>query len=71
VERLEDCSVGGRRLCFFKASLRTPRYVLAESGREGCESLPNDEEKENDEVVGRVSGKGMVRGFVSCISRQP
>jgi hypothetical protein len=33
--------------------------VLAERGREGCESLLKEEEKEKDEVVGRVKGKGM------------
>jgi len=61
LERFEDCSVGVSRLCFFKTLRSTPRYVLAESGRDGCESLLKYEEKENEEVVGSVNGKGILR----------
>ena len=60
LERLLDCSFGGRRLWRLSASRRTPRYVLADSGREGCESLLKNVEKANEEVVGRVNEKGMV-----------
>ena len=62
-ERCDDCSAAWRRLCFFSASRKTPRYVLAESVRDGCESLLKQEEKEKDEVVGSVSGNGMVVGW--------
>jgi hypothetical protein len=40
--------------------LKTPRYVLADNGRDGCESLLKNVEKEKADVVGRVNGKGMV-----------
>lgn len=33
--------------------------MLAERGRDGCESLLKEEEKEKDDVVGSVKGKGM------------
>lgn len=59
-ERLGVCSEGESRLCFFNASRRTPRYVLADKGRDGCESLLKYDENENEEVVGRVNGKGIV-----------
>jgi hypothetical protein len=36
--------------------------VLAERGREGCESLLKYEENEKDEVVGSVKGKGIFTG---------
>jgi hypothetical protein len=61
-ERCADCSDAGRRLCFFNASRNTPRYVLADKGSDGCESLLKYEEKEKDEVVGSVSGKGITVG---------
>lgn len=64
-ERWGDWAEGGRRLCFFRASRTTPRYVLAERGSDGWESHLTDAEKEKDEVVGRTKGKGMVKGFAS------
>ena len=51
--------MAGRRLCFFKASLTTPRYVLALRGREGWESQVRLEEKEKADVVGNTKGKGI------------
>jgi hypothetical protein len=44
----------------FNASRRTPRCVLADNGRDGCDSLLKCEENEKDEVVGSVNGKGMM-----------
>jgi hypothetical protein len=41
-------------------SLKTPLYVLARKGRDGCEELSKHVEKEKDEVVGNVNGKGMI-----------
>lgn len=61
VARLAPREFGGSRLCFFNASLTTPRCALAVSGRDGCESQLRDDEKAKDEVVGRTKGKGMVR----------
>lgn len=51
---------GGDRLCFFRASLTTPRWPLAVNGSEGCESQLKHEEKENEDVVGRTKGKGIL-----------
>jgi hypothetical protein len=39
--------------------------VLAERGSEGWESLEKYVEKENEEVVGSVNGKGMVGRMMS------
>jgi hypothetical protein len=67
--RLGPWDDGGSLLCFFNASLTTPRCVLAWRGKEGCDSLVKLEEKENADVVGRVNGKGIVQrqllGFLS------
>lgn len=58
--RFEDCCEGVSRLCLFSTSRRTPLYVLAVKGSEGCESLVKYDEKENEDVVGSSSGKGMI-----------
>lgn len=42
--------------------------MLAQMGREGCEWLLKCEENEKDEVVGRVNGKGMLKGSERGIS---
>jgi hypothetical protein len=67
-----DC--GERRLCFFRLSRRTPRYVLAVRGSDGCELLSKYAEKENNEVVGSVKGNGMipspVESYLMFLSRQ-
>jgi hypothetical protein len=66
-ERCDDCSEGGRRLCFFKVSRNTPRYVLAVRGREGCESLVKKAENEKADVVGKFNGKGIVATQVHAL----
>lgn len=59
--RAGACEDGGSLLYFFKASLTTPRWVLALRGREGCDSLVKLDEKVNDDVVGKANRKGISR----------
>ena len=64
-ERCDDCSDDGNRLCFFSVSRKTPRYVLADKGRDGCESLLKYAENEKEDVVGSLNGKGIMRELSS------
>jgi hypothetical protein len=60
VAKLPMRAFGGSRLCFFKASLTTPRWPLAVKGSDGCESQVKQDEKENEDVVGRTKGNGIL-----------
>lgn len=56
VGRLALCDCGEDLLCFLRTSRTTPRWVLAERGREGWDSQVKLEEYEKAEVVGRTNG---------------
>jgi hypothetical protein len=57
--RCEGWSRGDVRLCFFKASLNTLRFVVANKGKEGCVLLVRNSERFAELVVGRAKGNGI------------
>ena len=47
-------------MCFFRASLRTLRFVVASNGRDGCVLLVRKSDRFAELVVGRENGNGIV-----------
>ena len=58
--RCDGWSRAGVRLCFFRASLRTLRFVVASNGRDGCVVLVRKSDRFAELVVGRENGNGIV-----------